>query len=351
MNCEKPDKLSWNLVDDLEKFHIGTSGAVKSSFKGKEALYFEEGGTAVLLKEEINYHSFLLQAEVAIPEDVVAFIGLVFGAKDQSNYELIYVSPGNKGIGEIQYDPYMNGSSTWQIYNGPHYQIDIPFFTGEWTKLTLKVDPDTVSVFVGETTSPQLIIPKVQLGSSIGKIGVWGYLPCYIRNLSILEIPTENNISCAVRKNELDIDFLTEWSVSQPYFNQDDAANFEELAWTKVVVEDNGTINFNRLYSCEKNNVIQAISSFYLPEATQSDMSFGYSDVLRLWVNENEIFKGTWKWDPPNYDGRIRANHTSIRVKWKSGINVVRAEVKNEETVFGWGLALRTGIITDINLS
>lgn len=36
---------------------------------------------AVFLRDEVNVHSFRMQAEVAIPGDV-DFIGFVFGAKD-----------------------------------------------------------------------------------------------------------------------------------------------------------------------------------------------------------------------------------------------------------------------------
>jgi len=90
-------------------------------------------------------------------------------------------------MGEIQYDPVMNGSCTWQIYNGPPYQAKAPFDPGEGAKLALDVGPNSVAVFVGEQAAPRLVIPNLQLGRSTGRIGVWGYLPGYIRKLTIRE--------------------------------------------------------------------------------------------------------------------------------------------------------------------
>ena len=106
----------WNLVHDLNEFDLGSSGAAGRLWAGRKALYFENVHTyPVLVKEKTELQAFRLQAQVAVPGPN-GFIGLVFGARDTQNYELVYLSPGDgDAIGEIQYDPVMNGSSTWQI--------------------------------------------------------------------------------------------------------------------------------------------------------------------------------------------------------------------------------------------
>lgn len=77
----------------------------------KKALYLEKMNSAVFLRNEVKYNYFRLQAEMAIPGEA-GFIGLVFGAKDHGNYELMYLAPV-----EIQYDPVINGSLTWSQLN------------------------------------------------------------------------------------------------------------------------------------------------------------------------------------------------------------------------------------------
>jgi hypothetical protein len=258
--------------------------------------------------------------------------------------KLVYVSPGSDtSLGEIQYDPIMNGSSTWQIYQGPKYQAPAPFLQGEWMKLSLVVHPNTVAIYAGDTVTPQLVISNLQRGRSKGKIGVWGYLPCYIRNLSIEEIhPTIVNRSSTDLKQLAAETLVTEWKVSRPYLK--DAHVEAADKWVKATVEENGTLNLNRLFTSEKDTSIQVQSMFTIPEEIESLLSFGFSDLLRLWVNDIEIYQGEWKWDPPNSDGRIRSDFSSAVVRWKTGLNTIRAEVTSQEVGFGWGLIVKTGL-------
>ncbi len=270
-------KLNWSLVDDLKNFDISESGAHLAEWKDTKALYLNKSGVAVLLNDDIHFKSYRLQADVAIPE-AVGFVGLVFGAKDMNNYELIYLSPGaGDGLGGIQYDPVMNGSTTWQIYNGPDYQASAPYVSGEWVRL-----------------------------EQLAREG-----------------------------------FVTEWIVSKPYC---DNTQLIETDWTKVDVEENGTLNLNRLYPSAKDISVQARSTVYISEETESVLNFGFSDQLRLWINEEEVYQGIWKWNPPESDGRIRYDFVAVPIRWTIGLNTIRAEITNQEVIFGWGLSLKTGI-------
>ncbi|GGD62694.1 hypothetical protein [Paenibacillus nasutitermitis] len=330
----------WSLVDDLDQFDLGDSDAQVSEWHNFKALNLNKNGVATFLKSDIKLEAFRLQAYVAIPE-APGFIGLVFGARDSSNYELIYLSPGNNdGNGEIQYDPVMNGSTTWQIYNGPNYLVNAPYIVGEWIKFTLEVHQKIAKVYVGDTETPQMIISSLQHGTVEGKIGFWGYLPVYIRDLSIEDL-SDQSFDEYENNPIISKGFITDWLVSDPYFEDSRISN---LNWTKTVTEENGTLNLNRLYASVKDSIVQAKSSVSVVEETQSTISFGFSDHLRLWINDQEIYNGSWLWSPPESDGRIRPEHITIQVKWNAGTNSIRAEITSRETVFGWGFCLKTGI-------
>lgn len=333
------DKRSWSLVEDnTSALDLGESDASIGEWKGIKALHLKKAGSAAFINNEFQFESFRIQASVAIPE-AVGFIGLVFGARDSENYELIYLSPGDgRGIGEIQYDPVMNGSTTWQIYNGPSYLSYTSYNVGDWVNLTIDVDKHSAKVYIGDDFStPQQIISKLQHGEVFGKIGVWGYLPVYIRDLSIEEIPSISRPIEERTKKE----FINEWLVSEPYLTNSLPS---ELKWTAASTEENGTLNINRLFTSEKTNVVQIKSSLTLSRETEANISFGYSDELRLWINEEEIYHGVWMWDPPKNDGRIRPDHITMPVIWKEGVNTIRAELTSKETVFGWGACLKPGI-------
>jgi hypothetical protein len=320
-------KLSFNLSNDLDRFDFDTFNVRPEVYLGQRAAYLENG-SVVLLREEISFSCFRLQAEVAIPGQD-GFCGIVFGAKDSSNYELIYLSPN-----EIQYDPVMNGSNTWQIYHGNLYQKPIPNITGKWVKLAVEIQPNGAAVYVGEAAVPQMIIPNLQHGNPVGKVGFWGYLPSYIRNLSIEEIRPTN-----IDKRDIDLQrlsaetFVTEWLVSPT----------DTIHWTKAIVEENGTLNLNRIYTAEKDSSVIARSTFYIPEERETLITFGYSDRLHLRVNDVSVYQGNWLWDPPGSDGRIRSNFARVPVRWRAGINTIVAEITNSEP-FGWGLCMKSGL-------
>ncbi|GFN33003.1 hypothetical protein [Paenibacillus xylaniclasticus] len=321
-------KMVYSLIDDLDLFDVGVTEARTGDFLGKQALYLEKAGYAVLLKDEIPFSSYRVQAEVAIPEEV-GFIGIVFGAKDADNYELIYLAPL-----EIQYDPVMNGSMTWQVYNGPLYQKPLPDMTGRWVNLTVDVQPNGAAVYLGEDSTPQLVIPNLQHGLPSGRIGFWGFLPSYIRNFTVEQIQPATIVERETDLQRLAAEsFVTEWMV----------APLDSDKWTKAVVEENGTLNLNRIYSTEKVQTVIATSVFKLSAEQETVLTFGFSDYIQLWVNDELLYEGDWKWNPPADDGRIRPDHASVTVRWKAGLNTIRAQVTNDER-FGWGLCVKTGI-------
>lgn len=320
--------LSFTLWNDLDRFERGDSGVRTGSYMGRQAAYLEQAGSAVFLREDIPYPCYRLQAEVAIPGEV-GFVGLLFGAKDACNYELVYLAPI-----EIQYDPIMNGSMTWQIHNGPKYQKPLSNTTGKWVNFAVEVQPDGARVYMGEEIAPQLVIPNLQHGVPAGKIGFWGLAPCYIRNLVVDEIQPASIPQSETDLQQLSADtFVTEWMVS--------ASSGSD--WRRAVVEENGILNLNRCFTAKQTSVVQARSTFHLPEEAKSEISLGFSDQVRVWVNEEEIYQGTWCWKPPVSDGRIRSEYARVPVQWRAGVNTIRAEVMNTEQ-FGWGLCVRTGL-------
>ncbi|TDG00164.1 hypothetical protein [Paenibacillus piri] len=341
-------ELVWELSEERNDFDLGDSGACPGIWRDRKALYFDKNERAVpaLLRDELapGFDCFRLEAEIACPGPY-GFVGLAFGARDAGNYELVYVSPGiDGGLGEIQYDPIMNGSSTWQIYNGPRYQAPAPFRPGEWTRLALEIQPDRVAIRVGEAAEPQLVISSLQHGRAAGRIGVWGYLPGYVRNLRAEAMqPAASARSEAADLKRLAADgFVTEWSVSKPYPLGEWPE--PEDRWVRASVEENGTLNVNRLHASARDISVQACCAFQLPEAQETRLTFGFSDALRLWVNGEEVYRGEWGWGPPDSDGRIRPDFAGVPVLWRAGENTSRAEITSREVMFGWGLSMRSGL-------
>ncbi|QHT63135.1 hypothetical protein GXP70_26345 [Paenibacillus lycopersici] len=331
-------RLQWNLGTDLTDFELGASGARAVDWNGSNALGFEgEHCVPVLLRDPLGMDSFLIEAEVACTAD--SFAGLVFGAADEKNFELVYVSASNEwGLPNLQYDPVMNGSSTWQIYHGPSYQAVAAVPPDQWVRIAVRVQPDSASIYVGGSSQPSLVIPNLLHGRvSGGKVGLWGSAPSTIRNLVVAQIEprphTERTPDSVVRPAP---SVVPAWMVSK----------LPDQTWIEAPVEINGTLNLNRLYTAEQGAVVQAKYSINLAERQETWLRLGFSDRIRLWVNDNEVYAGEWKWEAPGFtmDGRIRADQIRVPVQWRAGSNTILAEVASIEGMYGWGLSVRMGL-------
>ncbi|WP_127589216.1 hypothetical protein [Paenibacillus koleovorans] len=269
-----------------------------------------------------------------------SFVGLVCGAVDENNFDLVYVSGNNVlEYPSLQYDPIMNGSSTWQIYHGPLYQALVPVPHEEWVKLALHVQPGSIAIYVGESSSPALVIAKPKHRHTNGRqIGVWGTASGYLRHLTVKEAASvEYAVEPALQAPYCGQSVVTEWLVSkQPEYNP-----------VRTAVEANGTLNLNALFTSEQGATVMAACSFELGEEVESPwISFGFSDKLRLWVNGELLYEGSWRWLSPGdiNDGRIRPDTVRLPLYWRKGLNTIRAEVTSEEVHFGWGLAMKVGL-------
>lgn len=331
-------KIILNFKDDINNFDLGKSGAFVGEMNGSQVLCFKGVHCfPVLHREAIEWDNYVLKAEVACISE--SYVGLVFGAADSANFNLIYVSADNEwDLPNLQYDPVMNGSSTWQIYHGSNYQALVSVPPENWVTLTLKVQGSQASVYVGNAPEPNLVIPYSRFGeNSQEKVGVWGTSDSYIRNLTIEQIDLNMTIaekSVQVKQHEKGL--ITNWMIKKK----------PESIWNKVQVEENGTLNLNQYYTSEKDEVVLAQSSFYLSEGKETLLKFGFSDHLKLWVNDVEVFEGEWVWITPGTisDGRIRLDQSILPITWRSGLNIIRAEITSIEEMYGWGLILNTGL-------
>lgn len=335
------------LEPSLRDWEVHDPAARVTEWRSRTALRVEKG--VVLLSQdprlsqglELSHDpgltAFTLEADVAL-EGESGYVGLVFGATDPANYELVYVYRGEGQAGWIQYDPVMNGSNTWQIYNGPRYQssgVVVP--PGEWVHLALRVEPDRAAITAGDAREPQLVVNPLMLGAR-GKVGVWGYCPGYVSNLVIRSSGpvgrspgAEPSSQPFLPTTQLPVGLVTHWQV----------ADCADGPWIEAAVEENGILNFNRHFAMRgPNPVAYARAEVHAERACLADVSLGFSDRVRLLVNGAEVYQSEWRWGPPETDGRIRPNHTTLKVPLRPGANTILAEVAATELPFGWGLVL-----------
>ena len=172
---------------------------------------------------------------------------MAFGHVNAPDCELVYVSATNPwSFPNLQYDPVMRGSTTWQIYHGPRYQARVPITRDQWVRLTAKVHRDHIRIYMGDMTEPCLVIPDRMLAATTAQtIGVWGSPGSYARSLRTTAIALEPKpVSPAWPQPR----WITEWQV----------AKRPHGPWVHARVEENGTLNLNRLFPAEPGAVAEA---------------------------------------------------------------------------------------------
>jgi len=265
------------------------------------------------------------------------YVGCCFHLADSDNFETIYLAPYAGGRPEaIQYDPVMNGSTTWQVFGDADGIAQAPLQKEHWHLLRIDVWAEIAQVYVDDEGSPEAAFP-LRSGLREGRVGLWGYLPSYVADFELRALadsppaPPEPKVTVSPGT-------VRECLVAR-YDRQ--AGAFIELR--PATSEHNGTLCLNRVLRAEpESHAIAACEIDVPPGAQQVVLEIGYSDRARVWWNNVLVHHGEWRWDPSEgTDGRIRPDHTKVRVPAQPGRHLLLIEVTALEGGFGWGLTAR----------
>lgn len=265
------------------------------------------------------------------------YVGCSFHLADVDNHETIYLAPHAGGKPEaIQYDPVINGSTTWQIFGDADGLAEAPLQREHWHLLRIDVWADIARVYVDDEGSPRATFP-LRSGLREGRVGLWGYNPSYVADYEVRPLeaapppPPEPKVTAPPGT-------VREWLVAR---YDRPSGTFTELR--PAATEHNGTLCLNRLYRAEPEARAFAACEIEMPpEAQQAVLEVSYSDRARVWLNILLIHEGEWRWDPvAGTDGRVRPGHVKIPIPARPGRQLLLLEVTALESGFGWGLTAR----------
>lgn len=263
------------------------------------------------------------------------YVGVCFHLADTDNFETIYLAPAAGGKPQaVQYDPILNGSTTWQVFGDADGLASAPLVPERWHSLRLHVWESIAEVFVD---NDEVAVFSLRSGLHRGRVGLWGYLPSYVSTFEVreLDIPAPSRLAARQAVPE---GTVVDWLVARMTPGTDGPVRAERAS-----SEHNGVLCLNRLYRAEPGAVAYVACDFKVPPATRElVLETGYSDRVRVWIDGTLVHQGEWRWDPPvGTDGRIRAGHRRISVAAQPGGRHLVAEVTSIEPGFGWGITAR----------
>lgn len=135
-------------------------------------------GANVAYYNDLIFKDGIIECDIMSPvkKGWYSFIGLLFRAVDERQYECIYFRPFiSDQIGAIQYMPVFNSSIiNWQDYTNDAYKAKAIIPEQEWFKVKIEFKGAELKVYINDTIgTPKMTISTLGLGDRSGKIGLW----------------------------------------------------------------------------------------------------------------------------------------------------------------------------------
>jgi hypothetical protein len=307
-----------NQLTDLDSLEILAERVRIVTWQGRQALRLENG--LALLSSQSLVDGCI---EVWIGVDQAAYPGIVFRATDVANFELAYPVPHVSGQWDaLQYDPIFHGSNTWQVYHGPGYQraTDVP--TGRWFQFKAEFCGSRAAFSIDN--QPPLVVERLAHPVRSGRLGLWTFRPAHFCNLRVTASDER-----AIPPGQL------------PDANRHAVRDWFVESYGLVSSEPNGVVNLNRYLPASLGQV-RLTRQFELSAAGEVAFEFGFSDVLCLELDGQEIFQEentfTGFQDRANRGYAELGTH-AVRQALTPGQHRLVAELELKEP-FGWGWVL-----------
>jgi len=339
------DTLYWDLT-----------GARVSEYLGRKAI----SGTAFL--KDTLFHNGVIEFDMAVTGQR-SYPGVIFRMASQDNYERIYFRPHLTAAfsNVVQYVGTFNGIDSWQLYSGDGYTASATLPENEWLHVKVEVMGGQARVTLGNDAAPALLVRHLAHGDCKGTTGLSGppdgtafFSNFSLRNDQPAGFPPET-------KEEKPYGIAEQWQMS-PVFNAADIdpdltpeeQGLGNLTWQTVTCRPDGILDLSRYTGRHGNlpDIVYLKITLHSDEETQRLFSFGYSDMITIFLNGRLLFRGNSAYTSrdPSFQGIVGLNDY-INLPLKKGTNELMVSLT--ESFGGWGLIFRdaTAVYKDKHLT
>ena len=264
------------------------------------------GDGSALLKN-VQFEDGTIEVDVSGPASGFAF--LVFRATTPKDHEDVYLRMAMSGTPDaLQYMPMYGGEGAWQLYHGPGYTASVVFDPAVWTHLRVDVAGRRATVFVGEATTPAMVVEELKGGNGPGAIGViggstsqtqTGVVFSNFRYTSRAPVATSVASAAASTRPGVIRDWMLSPSVSVersptdslPSASLPAVARTDRRGWLPVQAEPTGLLNISRYRAMAgKLSLVVARTVIHADRTELRRLVFGYSDDVAIFLNGRPLF-------------------------------------------------------------
>jgi len=264
------------------------------------------GDGSALLKD-VQFQDGTIEVDVSGPPSGFAF--LVFRATTPKDHEDVYLRMAMSGTPDaLQYMPMYGGEGAWQLYHGPGYTASVVFDPAAWTHLRVDVAGRRATVFVGEATTPAMVVEELQGGNGPGAIGVIGgstsktqpgVVFSNFRYTSRPPAPTPTATAAVSARPGVLRDWMLSPAVSivrsptdsLPSASLPAVARTDRRDWLSVQAEPTGLLNISRYRAMAGPlSLVVARTVIHADRNEVRRLVFGYSDDVTIFLNGRPLF-------------------------------------------------------------
>jgi hypothetical protein len=277
-----PSSARWKIEAKEHRFE---------EYRGKQALFLKDG-RAIL--DGATLQDGVVEFDVAF-RLARGFSGVMFRMADADNYEEFYLRQHLSGMPDAnQYSPVFHKLSGWQIYTGPRYCTPLPYPDGEWFHVKLSLSGTRGEIEIDGHVVP---IPELKRGTAGGGLGVYANIEgARFANFEFRPGPVTLRGADAAPET-MPSGVITAWEVSTPFAETSLEGQGRlpsmPLQWTKLAVERNGVANLARLAGVGPGReTALARTTLHADAATSREVTFGFSDRVRVYLNGRLLYAG-----------------------------------------------------------
>ena len=308
---------------------------------GRKSLHLKSGRAYL---KDVEFENGIIEVDMAF-EGSRDFPAINFRIQSRDNYEHFYPRPHKTNrFDALQYIPVFNGSGGWQLYNGKGFTAKTSLPHKRWVHFKLEIAGKQARAYVDGADKPALVIDDLKHGISKGTLGLNGWTGnTYFSNFSF---KADNNLKFkSVLKPDTPVGMITQWQLSQVFeatqINPELSLATQKtpiIEWQNASSEPSGLVDIARYIkkSEGKREVALAKVILHSDKKQVKKLSFGYSDKVSIFLNDNILFSGNYSFRKreDEFVGVVGLND-AIYLNLKKGDNELLLMIT--ETFGGWG--------------
>ncbi|MEM9896074.1 MAG: hypothetical protein AAF789_06865 [Bacteroidota bacterium] len=286
----------------------------------------------------------IIEADVWMP-DARSYPGIDFRVQSERSSEQIYVRPHRVGLYDdaLQYAPVFNGVTCWQLYSGEGYTSSLDLKLEKWVRMRIEVIDEQARIFIKDMKTPVLIVKELAHTPLAGDlIFNAGRGDVYFSNIRIQLTDDLDKIEEPGQPSTYNL--FPNWQLSSlqssESFNSNRAPTFYKdfyAGWEDIESDKTGLVNISKHRKNDRDlNCVFARSTFYSEVEETIKLAFGYSDAIKLFLNEELIYSGDYAYRSRgnSFTGTVHSKDT-LYLSVQKGVNELF--VISNDRFGGWG--------------